>query len=145
MSNININELLEKYWAAETSLEEEKIIRQYYKNGMVPEVPENALFEYFEEVQNQELKGAIKMSPPKAKIFNFRVLLSIAASLLILSAAFFSLQYNTNNNHREITNPDEALEMTLAALSIMNRSINTGEVIVKENMKKFDKTKIIKL
>ena len=144
MSNINISELLEKYWASETSLEEEKIIRDYYKKGLIPEVPENALFGYFEEVQNQELRGEIKISPPKTKIFNFRILLSIAASLLILTAAFFTLSYDTQNNHREITNPDEALEMTMAALSIMNRSINTGEVIVKENMKQFEKTKIIK-
>lgn len=145
MNDININELLEKYWAAETTLEEEQLIRQYHKSGMLPSQPEHQAFDYFEVLKSQEFKGKIPAKPVKARMFNLRVLLSIAASVIILTAAFFSLNSTAKSNQKVITDPDEALEMTLAALSVMNGSIEASENAVLKNMKQFEKTRIFKL
>ena len=47
----NINNLLEKYWEGESSLQEEETLKQYFNHGTVaPELEQyQSLFQYFKE------------------------------------------------------------------------------------------------
>ena len=57
MESNNIQELLNRYWNAETTLEEEALLRSYFSKPNVPEQFRDtaALFRYFEQNKKKEL------------------------------------------------------------------------------------------
>ena len=60
-SNENIKILLDKYWAGESSLEEEKMIYAYFKRGNIePDLQEFApLFSYFNSEKETTIDQAL--------------------------------------------------------------------------------------
>ena len=58
MDSSHIEQLLEKYWKCESSLEEEQELRDFFKEAVVPEsLRETAeLFRYFESEKGRALK-----------------------------------------------------------------------------------------
>lgn len=146
MNNKKIEPLLDKYWNAESTLEEEKLIRQHYQNREVSESPEAALFAYFEEQRQKTLQKPVAIRP-RRRLVQMRYLLSIAASVVILSIAYFGFTFSPdrgNPNHLVADNPEDALQITLDALSIVNGSLEKGEQKVLEGMHHLDKTFIFK-
>ena len=55
------------------------------------------------------------------------------------------IHQNQKTQEMVVSDPQEALEITIAALSMMNSSINTSELSVKKNLKQFEKTRIFNL
>ena len=141
MSDTNAKELLEKYWAAETSLAEEKRLKRYYQEGLLEDNTENLLFAYFEQERAQQSSRPISVNR-KPSLFRItrRRLMSIAAAALILASALFVLP--STDNHKKIDDPDKALEVTMTALAFLNGSIDKSEVAVKEGLTQFDKTRL---
>jgi hypothetical protein len=138
-----IEQLLEKYWKCETSLEEEKQLREYFRN----EVPENLketadLFRYYEHQQQQmvnnqdfdnEVYKRIHQSRPQGKsvklVFNFA---KIAAGLLVvITATYFVRQEIRKAYPPEIvdtySDPKLALEETKKALLMISKGINRAQ------------------
>ena len=60
MDSKHIEELLNKYWQAETSLEEEQLLRQYFSSDDVPEhLRETALlFRYYEDQKKESINSS---------------------------------------------------------------------------------------
>jgi len=141
MSDTNAKDLLEKYWAAETSLAEEERLKKYYQEGLLEDKTENLLFEYFEQERAQKSSRPITIER-KSNLFKItrRRLMSIAAAALILASALFVLP--STENHKVIDDPDKALEVTMTALGFLNGSIDKSEVAVKEGLSQFDKTRL---
>ena len=98
MDSKKIEELLQKYWDCETSLEEEKELQQFFRNENVPDQwKETAtLFHYFEQQKNQSVNPQFdktmidQLKKPKGKVTNLvQTSLKIAAGVAVLLAAVF--------------------------------------------------------
>lgn len=143
MSVIQAKELLEKYWAAETSIEEENQLRQYHKSGLLSGLPEGDLFDYYDIERSKKPSKDLTIVHNAKKGFSWRTIMSIAASFLIIASVYFNSIQGTTA-HKVIDNPEQALEVTMTALSFLNGSIDRGEDAVKEGLQQFDKTRIFK-
>lgn len=151
MTNENVKELMEKYWAGETTLAEEQQIRKYQAMGLVDDSDGGQLMSYFQQMSEMSSQREFVMpEEPKAeaRVVSIRrwmpMLLSIAASLTLLAAVLFSWP-SAKAQHREITDPNEALEVTYAALSILNSKIDRSEGLVKDNLQLVEKTRLVKI
>ena len=143
MDSKQLEQLLEKYWNCETSLEEEKQLREYFRG----EVPDNLkdtaeLFRYYETQQTQSVDGPdfdtvmrknIKQQQPRGKsaslIFNFG---RIAAGLLVvITATYFVRQEVRKAYPPEIvdtySDPKLALEETKKALMMISKGFNRAQ------------------
>jgi hypothetical protein len=145
MDSNKIDELLNKYWNCETSLEEEQQLREYFRGEQIPEqLKETAnLFRYFDAHKKKTLNdGAfdaalmkkINTPPPsKGKVVKiFYNTLRIAAGVSVLLVA----TYLVRNEIRETTpqemvdtydDPKLALEETKKALMMISKSFGTAE------------------
>ncbi len=143
MDSKQLEQLLEKYWNCETSLEEEKQLRGYFQ-GEVPEsLKETAdLFRYFETQQANSVGGVdfdvavikkIKHQKPEGKsvsmFFNYA---RIAAGLIVVvTATYFVRQEVRKAYPPEIvdtySDPKLALEETKKALMMISKGFNKAQ------------------
>lgn len=143
MDSKQLEQLLEKYWNCETSLEEEKQLRDYFQ-GEVPErLKETAdLFRYFEAQQTSSVGGEdfdavvikkIKRQKPERKsvtmLFNYA---RIAAGLIVVvTATYFVRQEVRKAYPPEIvdtySDPKLALEETKKALMMISKGFNKAQ------------------
>ena len=133
-----IKDLLEKYWAGETSLDEEKIIKQYFKEN--PALTDEG--QYFRAMDAQPeavYRGEI---PGKKKILN-RQWLSVAATIAIgIMVAVVALDNTRKEDPFAITDPQEAYEVTRQALMLLSSNLNESKQYSGE-LKKINKAEEI--
>lgn len=136
------DDLLQKYWNCETSLEEEKLLREYFGNGEIPEQLKDtaSVFRYFEEAKKKSLNDAAfdgqvmrKINPRQGQIrrllFNS---MRIAAGLLVVIAATWFIRTEVRQTiPQEIVDtyddPELAFEETKKALLMISKSFGTAE------------------
>lgn len=142
-SKKKIEELLAKYWECETSLEEEKALREFFQGGQIPESLKetSALFQYFREQQKKALndvtfEGQVMnhIKPVKSKgvsrmLYNS---MRIAAGLLVLMTAIWFVRTEIRKTiPQEVIDtyddPQLAFEETKKALLIISRSFGRAE------------------
>ena len=89
MELANIEKLVEKYENAETSLQEETTLRNYFTGGNVaPHLQEyEYMFNYFATTKDETYTKTIQLEPKKSKKKNFKWL-SVAASVVLLFSVF---------------------------------------------------------
>ena len=89
MELANIEKLIEKYENAETSLQEETTLRNYFTGGNVaPHLQEyEYMFNYFAISKDETYTKTIKLEPKKSKKRNLKWL-SVAASIVLLFSVF---------------------------------------------------------
>jgi hypothetical protein len=143
MDSKQLEQLLEKYWNCDTSLEEEKQLRDLFRG----EVPENLkdtaeLFRYFEAQQMKSVGGTdfdtevikkMKQNQPRGRsvkmIFNYA---RIAAGLIVVvTATYFVRQEVRKAYPPEIvdtySDPKLALEETKKALMMISKGFNKAQ------------------
>ncbi len=146
MDSKKLEELLQKYWDCETSLEEEQQLRQYFRNEKVPEQGKEAasLFHYFEQQKQQlvneyfdkALLGQLKK--PKGKVTNLvQTSLRIAAGIAVLVAAVFFVRQEIRKNDTlamedTYDDPQKALEETKKALMMISKGFGRAEMQAKK-------------
>jgi hypothetical protein len=138
-----IEKLLEKYLEGTTSLEEEKIIKNFFANDNVPSHLESykSLFEYY-KISKQEMSKEFII--PKKKN-NYIKWFGVAASLVFVSIiTFMYLQENTTNQENLDTfkTPEEAFVETHKALQLVANNMNSGLENV-AYLEEYEKTKEI--
>jgi len=159
-----VKKLLDAFYDGTTSLDEEKILRQYFSGKDVPEeleVEQKIFCELFsaqggydfssleqkldsliEQLEDKE-KSHIQSFPPKLKsIINWKWITSVAASVLIIlcTGIYF---YNQNNTHKMIdtySNPKEAYAETQKALTLVSSKLNKGFDQMGSAQKNIEKT-----
>ena len=136
-------DLLKKYWSAETTLEEEKMLRETLKADL-SDGPEQALFAFFEEekkiVSNREFQ---KPTPQILQLKKF--VFAIAASLVLLFAAVWTFQmYNPTSPDVIVDDPEVAMELTKEVFGLLNGKVEMSQQVLKENIAHFDKTLVFK-
>lgn len=143
MDSKQLEQLLEKYWNCETSLEEEKQLREYFRGSVPENLKDTAdLFRYFEAQQSHSIEGTdfdtvvrkkIKQQQPQGKsvsmVFNFA---RIAAGLLVvITATYFVRQEVRKAYPPEIvdtySDPKLALEETKKALMMISKGFNKAQ------------------
>jgi len=155
MNKSQIDTLLQKYWDAETTLEEETILGSYFQSHDIDEshVAYTDLFQYYDQIGSQSLTADISLSPEiiadhekqTSLIVRFRPLLKYAAALAFLFYAYsicmneFSIGEADTlyaGKYTELTEEDdaeEALQITMEALSFLTAKINKTEKTITNN------------
>lgn len=143
MDSRQIEQMLEKYWNCETSLEEEQLLREYFR-GEVPESLKEAadLFRYFDWQKGQkiinphfdkEVKVRIENNAPKGKSISLAMNVArIAAGLLVVvTATYFVRQEIRKAYPPEVvdtySDPKLALEETKKALMMISKGLNKAQ------------------
>ena len=142
MDSEYIDELLNKYWNCETTLEEEEVLKAHFKTSTVPESLKEtaALFQYFEERRKKNLNDISfdkqvmkKIRRPKGQVTSFLYnSMRIAAGIVVLIVAVWLVRMEvreTTPQQVEDTydDPKMAFEETKKALMMISRSFGVAE------------------
>jgi low affinity Fe/Cu permease len=141
MDSKKIEELLQKYWDCETSLEEEQQLHEYFRNEPVPDQWKDTanLFHYFEQQKNKGVNPQFdksvlaQLKKPAGKVTNLvQTSLKIAAGVAVLIAAVFFVRQEiqkTDTVAMEDTfdDPQKALEETKKALLMISKGFGQAE------------------
>ncbi|MDA3952407.1 MAG: hypothetical protein PF485_02100 [Bacteroidales bacterium] len=146
MDQKKVRALLEKFYNGETTLNEEKILREYFSNELIDSkfVADKDVFLY-QVQENENLKSIPDMSNEiwnnlnnnkdhKIKTNNNLTYfyLRIAASIIILIGSFFLLKNQVFNKQQNIQftdsydNPEIAYQQAKEALLYVSAVLNTG-------------------
>ena len=139
-----IEELLEKYWACETSLEEEAKLKSFFQGDTIPAEWKDlaVLFQYFESQKEYQLEERAftarlrsKLSEKKKRgyVVNIGVRYAkIAAGLVVLVAASFLVRQEIRKSYPSevadtYTDPELAFIETKKALMMISRSFGKAQ------------------
>jgi hypothetical protein len=136
MELANIEILVEKYENAETSLQEETTLRNYFTGGDVaPHLQEyEYMFNYFVASKDETYTKPIQLEPKKSKKRNFKWL-SVAASVVLLFSVFIGKheyeRYQAEKQFAQISKGLRLLssnlqkgEQAVASLHIYENTVN---------------------
>lgn len=142
MDSKHIEQLLEKYWECETSLEEEKALRDFFSQTDVPDALKDSavLFRYFEQQRQHKMNDVAfdaslknKLQPAQGKMRSLLMSsLRIAAGISVVVASFWLVRTQMQNNaQQEITDtfddPKEAFEETKKALQLISKNFGKAK------------------
>lgn len=140
MDSKNIEELLNKYWNCETSLEEEQQLRDYLQGSNVPDQHNDTavLFRYFGEHKKKSLNEGnfdariVKTITPKNKIVKlFHNSMRIAAGIAVLMVALWFVRTEVQKNSQQTADtyddPKLAFEETKKALMMISKNFGKAE------------------
>lgn len=133
MELANIEKLLEKYLDAETTLQEEKILQEYFtSNNVAPHLQEySMMFGYFKQSKDETFTQTIQLKPEKTKK-NWKWL-SVAASVVLLFSVFIgNEEYQKHQQRKQFAQIKEALQLVSVNLNKGNEAIYA----VSNNLKK---------
>lgn len=119
-----IEDLLEKYLSAETSLKEEKQLQAYFSSGKVaPHLQEYVpMFGYFRAAKEEKFAGEISYKESKKKVYSW---VAVAASVIILLGVVVQ-QNEQMSEFGTYEDPELAMEKTREALEMVSMYMNTG-------------------
>ncbi len=124
LNNKNIESLLEKYWDANTSLEEEKILLDYFSSDNVaPHLQKyGMLFDHYKDSRKESYAKNIVLKPRKNKT-NIKWF-SVAASLALMFGFYFGKQaYDKQQQEKQFAEIKKALELLSYNLNRGNDAI----------------------
>jgi hypothetical protein len=127
-----IENIIEKYFQGETSIAEEKELKEYFS---LPDVAQHLeqykpMFGYFSQVKEQKSMQEIPLQSKKRNV----AWLSIAASVVVLLGIGTFMYVSEKNTPPAVTqselgtydNPEEALAATQKALAMLSNNVNVG-------------------
>ena len=159
MNNAYINELLEKYWEAETDLKEEAILAQYFAGDNISPEHEQykPLFRLYSMTSDVKLNKSLADAPRETPVIGIKRrmnwnVIGIAASLLLLiSIGVFNygdMNQSVDSNYVmesiAVTEEDEALEVTMDALAYLGIKWDNSTQFIQNNVSKMESVSIIK-
>jgi hypothetical protein len=145
MEKAIVKALLEKYWRAETTLEEERQLAEYFRTagGDAELEPYDALFAYFEEEINvmpsDDLEARILGSITPVRHFSWSMVAAAAAILVVVGSLFLLDPGKSASPIQPRTvvavtdtydNPEQALAAVRHALLIASNHLNEGKQII---------------
>lgn len=144
MDSNTLEQLLEKYWSCETSLEEEQYLRDFFRSNAVPEsMKETAeLFRFFEVEKSNSLKENFEPAVTKQlrqrrdgkiiSMVSFTNIARIAAGILVVVVATYFIRQEVRKAYPQeeqdtFSDPKMALEETKKALMMISNSFNKAQ------------------
>lgn len=126
MELASIEKLVEKYENAETTLQEENILREYFLSDNVAPHLEGyqMMFTYFQASKDETFNKTIELEPKKAKKVNLKWL-SVAASVVLLFSVYSGYRYSEQKKaEAQFAQVTEALKMLSSNLNKGNDAFN---------------------
>lgn len=133
MELANIEKLLDKYLDAETTLQEEQTLQEYFtSNNVAPHLQEySMMFGYFKQSKDETFTKTIQLKPEKTKK-NWKWL-SVAASVVLLFSVFMgNEEYKKYQQRKQFAQIKEALQLVSVNLNKGNDALYA----VSNNLKK---------
>ncbi len=141
MDSKQIDELLNKYWNCETSLEEEQQLKAYFRGKEIPEQHRDtaALFRYFDEHKKKGINDTsfehdvLQKVKPRGKMVKLLYnSMRIAAGIAVLVVATYLVRNEIRKSSpQEIVDtyddPKLAFEETKKALMMISKSFGSAE------------------
>lgn len=142
MDSKETERLLAKYWAGETSLEEEQALRDHFRRAGATDATADAaaLFRYFEAQRAREVhdvgldRRIAGITTPKTRALSRFVhsSLRIAAGIVVLATAIWLVRSEIREKTPQemvdtYSDPELAFEETKRALLMISRSFGTAE------------------
>ncbi len=131
-----IKAIQEKYWAGESTIEEERLLKAYYNKNR----DAGAEADYFKQIQQSaKLKSPISFQVPDKKTRLPKWLAIAAVSIGII----FSVSIIRSVNQQDeflVDDPQEAMRITRQALMTISSGMNKGNSYA-EAISKFDDAK----
>ena len=153
MDQSRINNIIDKYWLGETTLEEEAILRAYFNGDAIEakDLPFKAYFDFLRSEQSIQLDKEISIpeetAKPSAKIIKLRPMrrwFGVAASIFVVIGFFWILNLQDNKGTQMDTyeNPELALEQAKEALFFLSNKMDKGAKSTTEQIKQLEKLSI---
>ena len=151
-----ISSLLDKYWEAETSLEEENLLKEYFASNHVDAsfVAFKPLFQTYASIASVTSTQTSRVTEIKTvhkNIFSLKQIMAVAAIFTMVLASVFVMKQmapdkkqNVASNYREIEDPQEAYEVTMAALAKVSRKYKKGQAQLSHGMTSMNEASIFK-
>lgn len=119
-----IEALLEKYFAAETSVKEEEKLKAYFCSGKVaPQFQEYIpMFSYFNLAKEENFSGKVQFKSASKKVYSW---VAVAASIVILMGVVLQ-QDNDLSEYGTYEDPELAMQKTREALQMVSMYMNDG-------------------
>ena len=132
MELANIEKLLEKYLDAETTIAEEKVLKNYFlSDNVAPHLQEyQAMFGYFSTSKNERFTKTIQLKSQKR---NWKWL-SVAASVVLLVSVYTGYQNNQQKKAEKI------YAETRMAFGMLSANLNKGNDAILQ-LQHFEDTK----
>jgi hypothetical protein len=141
MDSKRIEELLNRYWNCETTLEEESQLREYFQGSTIPAEHKEAaaLFQYFHKNKNQTIQAKsfdadlIRRVKPKGKVvtlINYSLRIAAGIAVLVVAIWFVRTEINktqTAQNLGVIEDEKLAFEQTKKALMMISENFGKAE------------------
>lgn len=139
----HIDQLLDKYWEGQTSLEDEKTLQQYFSGDDIASqhLAYQSLFQFFKKEKGHTYSRDIELNLSREKEavirsvrpFNWRAIAAAFAFLLFASYGVWQISQPTEAERiaqvweeNETTDPKQALEEIKSALLLASAKLNQG-------------------
>jgi len=136
MELANIEKLIEKYENAETSLQEEQMLKEYFLQKDIPDhlFEYKALFHYFNDSSTEHFTKPITLKSKKA----YWKWMSVAAVALLL-IGIYSINIFDKPSDTERQEAEFALLETKKAFQLISQNLNKGENVAFAGLQEFEK------
>ncbi len=123
MELTKIEKLLEKYFEATTTLDEEKVLQTYFlQDEVAPHLQEHKpLFQYFSIAKEEQFTKPVPLKPRN----NYIKWISVAAVAVLIFGVYFKTDI-INQQDSVINDPQVAYEETMKALNLIGQNFNKG-------------------
>ena len=127
MALINIEQLLEKYDNAETTLAEEAQIKAYFEQEDVPKHLESykMLFQYVSHTKQEQFTKDVPLQPKHTKVYRW---ISVAAIAVLMLTAYFQVnQMNQKTTLDDLSHEQlMAYNQTMEVFNLVSSKLNKG-------------------
>jgi len=137
MELAKIEKLIVKYENAETTLQEEQMLKSYFQQNTVPAhlIEYKEMFNYFDDSSKEYSKKPIPLKPRKA---NWKWL-SIAASVVLIISLYTIKSSNSIMSASEHQEAQLAYQETQKAFQLISQNLNKGNTVAMTGLKEFEK------
>ncbi len=134
----NIEKLVEKYENAETSLQEEQVLKAFFQQDAVPAhlLEYKTMFNYFDQSSTESFTKSIQLKPKRS---NWKWL-SIAATVALL-VSIYTINSPGTLNESERQEAQLAFQETQKAFQLISQNLNKGNTVALAGLQEFGKAK----
>lgn len=136
--NINeIHKLLALYLAGETTLEQERILSDYFRKSEVAEalLPFKQLFNYYDKDRQQTLDKT-PIIPIKRNI-GYRWWMSIAASICLMIGSYFFIVNNGSPNENQRYTDEQKIALLSKVLVDFKKQYDKGRQLAQQGVAQY--------
>lgn len=133
MELTNIESLLLKYEEGNTSLEEERALKDYFTSEEVPDHLKEykMIFAFSTKAKKASYSKEVKVDAKKRSSYNKLAWTGIAASIILAAGLFTTMNFGKEDLNQEnlgtIEDPEEAYLKAKETLQIVSQVLNTGQ------------------